>query len=253
MMSTLETKFHVASYECDFSGRLSLSALCQHFQEIAGINAEQLGVGYRMLKEEHLAWMLSRIIIRVNRRPRWGDDVVITTWPKGISSLFALRDFRLEDSKGDILVLGTSAWLLVDVLRRRPRKIESLPVDLRYPGAPHAIDEIPGKLAGGRPGVAVYERTILPGDIDLNNHVNNTEYIRWVTDCFSPDLFRSNEIRSLQLNYLEETLLGDILTITLDGIAEPGGACRISGLSRNKGGGVFQANVEWSNRAGGNT
>lgn len=46
-----EDSFLIASYEADFSGMLSLYALFNRFQELAGIHAAHLQVGYETLQQ----------------------------------------------------------------------------------------------------------------------------------------------------------------------------------------------------------
>ena len=136
-----DTTFTIASYEADLDGKLSLFALFNRFQDLAGIHANHLQVGYEQLQKLKLAWILSRIHVQIRSLPNWGDTVRLATWPKGVNRLFAMRDFSLKDGKGETLVLATTAWLLVDIGKNRPQRIESLQVDLRFPGAPHAIEE----------------------------------------------------------------------------------------------------------------
>ena len=138
-----ETSFCVASYEADLTGKLSLFALFNRFQDLAEIHAAYLQVGYDLLRESKLAWILSRIKVQILSLPGWGDTVQLATWPKGIDRLFAQREFSLKNEMGETLVLATSAWLLVDIEKNRPQRIETLPIDLRFPGSRMPFRERP--------------------------------------------------------------------------------------------------------------
>jgi len=240
-----DTTFSIASYEADLTGKLSLFALFNRFQELAGIHAEYLQVGYNALLALNLAWVLSRIEVQMLALPAWGDTVQLATWPKGIDRLFAMRDFSLTNEKGETLVLATSAWLLVDIGKSRPQRIESLPIDLRFPGAQHAIQEIPDKIQVPEGLERVFERRVSLSDIDANRHVNNAQYAKWIGDCFSESQFRNRRMTSVQINYLEETLLGDTIGLMKTPGDDLASEYFIGGVSRAKGSMVFHATVEW--------
>ena len=240
-----DTTFAVASYEVDLSGKLSLFALFNRFQDLAGLHAEYLQVGYEQLQRSKLAWVLSRIKLHIKSLPDWGDTVQLATWPKGVDRLFAMRDFSLTGEKGEVLVLATSAWLLVDIDKNRPYRIENLPIDLQFPGAPHAIRERPDKIQIPEGAVMVCERAIWLSDIDTNQHVNNAQYAKWICDCFSGDQFRNRRLTSIQINYLEETLFGDTVGLLKTPTADHANEYYIQGESRVKGSTVFHARVIW--------
>lgn len=238
-----EKTFETASYETDFTGKLSLFSLFNHFQDIAGKHAEQIGVGFDYLRSKNLAWMLSRIILKISYLPEWGERVVLKTWPKGIEGLFAMRDFSLISLSGEIMISATSAWLLVDLTKNRPSRLENLPVNLKFTGAPSAIEEIPGKIKLPEKLVGLFEHNVLNSDIDINQHVNNANYAKWIFDSFPAEKYKQSRIRSLQINYLEAALPNDAASLLLDE-SEPG-IYTLAGRSRNTGRLIFSAEVIW--------
>jgi acyl-ACP thioesterase len=240
-----EETFPIASYETDIGGNLSLYSLFNRFQEIAGAHATYLDVGYAMVQKAKLAWVLSRIKVQIHSFPRWGESVRLATWPKGIDRLFALRDFSLMNTKNESLVQATSAWLLLDIESGRPRRIETLPIDLQFPRAIHAIQDPLEKISIPAGLEQVFEKPIWLSDIDINRHVNNAQYVKWVTDCFSDNRFHNRRMRSIQINYLEETMLGDTVTLFKAPNNPSASEHFISGTNRAKGATVFHARVVW--------
>jgi medium-chain acyl-[acyl-carrier-protein] hydrolase len=238
-----EETFSITSYEADMLGNCSLFALFNRFQEIAGKNADCLQVGYKELQQMNLAWVLSRIKVRIHAIPHWEETVTLATWPKGIDRLFALRDFCLTNEQGKTLAVATSAWLLLDFKKGRPRRIESLPVNLQFPGASHAIQEPLDKIQMPENFVPVFEKPIWPSDIDTNRHVNNAQYAKWITDCFPQEDSHHRHISSIQINFLEETLLGDTITLLKTPEDNASHEHFLSGISRTKKAQVFQAHV----------
>jgi acyl-ACP thioesterase len=241
-----DTSFSVASYETDLTGKLSLFALFNRFQDLAGLHADSLNVGHKQLRELNLAWILSRMRVEISSLPKWSDTVQLATWPKGVDRLFAMRDFSLSNEEGEKLVLATSAWLLVDIVKNRPQRIENLPVDLQFRGAPQAITEIPDKIFMPEGMRTMFERPVVLSDIDINRHVNNAQYVKWIGDSFSEEQYRSHRVKSLQINYLEETLLGNTIALLKSPEDDQAGEYFLSGVNRAKGSTVFHARVAWN-------
>ncbi|MGA9120464.1 MAG: acyl-ACP thioesterase domain-containing protein [Bacteroidota bacterium] len=240
-----EDEFTLTSYDVDFTGRLSVYSLLRRFQELAGSHAAHLGVGYDELRRDGLAWFLSRIKIEVESLPRWGETVRLVTWPKGIDRLFALREFRMEDGAGKSLLVATSSWLLVDTVKGRPRRLETILGDRTFVNTAYAIREPLEKLQSQPSLACAYEKDVLPSDLDVNLHVNNAEYAKWVLDCYDAEMQKLRMLRSIQLNYLEETLLRDRVRIMVSP-EDPGAFVHyVEGIRVRNGSTLFQALVHW--------
>lgn len=240
--------FTVSSYESDVTGTLSLFSLLNRFQDLAGIHAAHLGVGYAPLRERRLGWILSRILVTMDRLPAWNEAVTLTTWPKGIDRLFAMRDFILSDAVGAPIVRATTAWLLVDTEKLRPQRVEQIFGDLVFPGAPEAVAERPDKLAVPERSVPVFDKPVWLSDLDVNRHVNNAQYGKWISDCFPEEQYRRRRVSSLQINYLEETAFGDTVRLSIDGTDPDAPAYTVAGTSVRSGRTLFHSRIGWSGR-----
>jgi len=232
----------VKSYDVDWTGLLKLQSLFQYFQEIAGINATRLGVGFEELRKRRLFWVLSRIKVEIQRLPEWNEVVELSTWPKSVDRLFAIRDFRMKDLSGAILLNATSAWLLVDMDKGRPQRFELLPVDIRTYHGEDAIAAPFEKIQPVATMVRSHSRGVMPGDLDVNHHVNNATYIGWITDCFSPEFLGQKAVRALEVNYVSEAVFGD--TVSVNWGDRGGGVYDIEVLSMNGNAKLVHAVVE---------
>jgi len=238
-------EFLIKSYDVDLTGALKLQSLFNYLQEIAGNHATELGVGFDELNTRGLFWVLSRIKIIIDRMPSWRERVSLTTWPKGVDKLFALRDFRLIDAQRNTLLKATTAWLLLDRERNRPQRIDVLPIDIHRYHVEHAIAEPLGKLKPEIDLTLRHEKKILISDLDVNNHVNNAEYIRWIVDCFDFNRLHRGTIQSIQVNYLDEALFDDTIVLSMADENGKGESYYIEGISRTSGAKVVQASIRW--------
>jgi medium-chain acyl-[acyl-carrier-protein] hydrolase len=235
--------YFVRSYDVGINSVLKPQVLFQFFQEAASNHAAHLGVGYDALQKLGLFWALSRVKVKIEKLPAWRDEVTLTTWPKGVDRLFALRDFRLSDVDGNAIVLGTSCWLLVDFEKMRPRRIDSIPRNFPINDREHALNESLGKITIPANLEMRYERRVMTSDLDVNDHVNNTEYVRWITDCLQTGEGTAGEIRSLQINYLEEAKLGETMVFSLARSESTPGLLCVEGMNRASGAKVVQAHI----------
>ncbi|MEB2777021.1 thioesterase [Algoriphagus sp. D3-2-R+10] len=202
--------FEVRSYQVDPDGKLSLTALSNLFQEIAWRHADSADFG-RNLQEQNLSWILARIDIKCKNLPSWGDSIKVYTAGRGVDKLFAFREFLITNSEGDILGQGMSSWVLMNVVTKRIfRPEKALPPELFDPEEkpewqPEKI-RLKGELLKSEKLKVRYS------DLDLNNHVNNTSYVRWVEN-----ILRENGCHTLPflINYLAECVMGDELDIQL--------------------------------------
>lgn len=184
-----------------------LLRVLEEMMETAGRHAEMLGVGVRDLHAKGLTWVLARLHVRVTAVPEAGGTVHIATWPSGRHRLFAVRDFRLRNGDGGELLRATSAWALMHLKTRRPARLDPhLPVFSRHPG--RMIEDGFAPLPPPYPQAARTFYRAQAGDIDLNDHVNNTVYLDWALRS-APDALGSRAPMSLEASFLSEARLGD--------------------------------------------
>jgi medium-chain acyl-[acyl-carrier-protein] hydrolase len=203
-----ERTFEVMSFQVEPGGKCRFAALADLLQEVAWQHADSRDFGQQLFAK-NLAWVLNRMDIEVFKMPVWGDQIILKTAGRGIDKLFALREFLVCDAKGQVLAKAMSAWILLDLERKRPVPPEkALPVELFQPVKsgelmPKKI-EVPGQMDFQK------ELIIQHDDLDMNQHVNNVSYIRWVENVSKALGFH---FKSLKINYLKETFLGQRLKI----------------------------------------
>ncbi|MDR1373802.1 MAG: acyl-ACP thioesterase [Treponema sp.] len=208
----------------DRSDRLTLNAVFDFFQEAAISHAERLGVGRDAMALSGQVWVLSRISVFFERRPRYGETLTVRTWPRGADRLFALRDYDILDESGKPAVRSRSGWLILDMAKRRPLRPQQL-----VEGFPKndGLDALPGGGAGlaARDGLApAGERRAVYSDIDYNGHVNNTRYVQWMLDVTDPAVLEKADTLRLDINYLSEVQYGGVTglwTAPLPGASDP--------------------------------
>jgi acyl-ACP thioesterase len=203
----------------DRSDRLTMNAVFQFFQEAAISHADNLGVGREDMARTGTVWIVSRMSVQIDRRPRYGETVTVRSWPRGGEKLFALRDYDIRDASDVPVVRGRSGWLIVDIEKRRPLRPQSIMDTLPQNTG---LDALPPELAAASiAGLAerqnlrkAAERRAAYTDVDYNGHVNNVRYIQWIEDTLDPALLEQAGRMRLDINYLNETLPAELTEIS---------------------------------------
>jgi medium-chain acyl-[acyl-carrier-protein] hydrolase len=215
-------RYVVTSPDTDMFGRLRPGALVNFLIQSATLSADSLGFGYGGIRKQKLFWVLSRLTVEIEKPLRWKEILEIETWPKDIDGLLYLRDFFLRDGEGNQIGRATSGWIAIDFDTKRPGRVEGLDAE-RFTELKNikSFSESPVKLKK-RQGIASLE--ILTGyyDIDLNKHVTSARYVDWMMDSFTVDFHEKNYPKRLVVNYLKETMPGEILAYEKSAVEENG-------------------------------
>jgi acyl-ACP thioesterase len=109
---------------------------------------------------------------------------------------------------------ATSAWLLLNAESLKPLRPGPLFEKFPLAGLGEAIPGTAEKI-GGEKGEAALELEVsaLYSDLDQNDHVNNTRYVRWFLDCYRPGEVASVEKLHFSINYLQAAAFNDRLRL----------------------------------------
>ncbi len=179
--------YEVHTYDTDISRHLSFVSLCNFLQDAAASHAVQLQLGYGDLQRQHLAWVLRQMRVETTGRALWEEDVRIETWPRRPDRLLAHRDFLVTNGKGEEIARATTAWLIIDAEKRKhilmdPEMFRSYHFRERA-----VFKESPRSLPRVKEADKLFEKTVRFSDLDMNNHVNNVVYIRWIMDAYQQE------------------------------------------------------------------
>jgi acyl-ACP thioesterase len=186
------------SYELDHRGSMPVWVIYRFLQEAAELTAVDLGFDTEALLSRSLSWMLARLQLRSGEPPMGRSRLIAETWPSGIESRFAQRDFRLYMHGADAqFVAATSYWLLIDINRKRPVTVENILGREHIVDVAHAVSEpFPAIHPAGEP-VFTSEFRVRRSDLDINDHVNNVHYVEWLAEAVPEVVWRGGGITEL--------------------------------------------------------
>lgn len=211
-MMIFEKEYELRSADFDRYDRMQPASVLSLFQDVAGIHANELGIGYDNLMANQTIWVLTKVRYQMVGTPRRYERVRVRTWPLPPARVNFRREYCIEGADGEVLVQGTSEWVVVHSEKRRV-----LPATNVYPSGEHCTDTFfPGRLAKVPQFEPVGEgTTITPTftQLDINGHINNTFYANYVLDALAPA--EGTHVSALQIDYHRELLSGQSFTLHL--------------------------------------
>lgn len=181
--------------EVDSEKTLTLTSLINYFQDCTLFHSEELQACFDYLEPEHKAWLLNSWQVLIHRLPKFGETVLVGTWPYGFSSISGDRNFVLQTEQGELLVVANSLWVFTDTLTGRPAKLTPDYIR-RYPlEPPYAMEYAPRKIPCPTDYIEETPFFVTKQHLDTNLHVNNAQYIRMAED-YVPKEFPVCEFRA---------------------------------------------------------
>ena len=193
--------------EIDHTGKMTLPALINYFQDCSTFHSEEVGLGMGRLKADRKAWVLSYWQVIVDRYPKLGEQITTGTFPTEFKGLYGNRNFYMKDENGKQIACANSIWVFMDLEKGRPTRpakehIEPYgteePLDMPYEGRKILMPENCEEME---------PFPVRRYHIDTNEHVNNCQYVQMALEV----LPREMSVRQLRVDYKKSAVLGDII------------------------------------------
>ncbi len=192
-----KTDITVDIHDVDYNGVARLSALMKYIQGAAQTQLTMNGMSYDELKSKNKAFILSKIKMEFTEAVHAYDKLSAVTYPCDSRGYSFLRCYALEKN-GRTIGRAVSVWALVDTETRSLIRVDNFDLGLETHD-PHELSLTRFMLPAEIEAVGTY--TVNYGDIDQNNHMNNTKYPDMYSNFLPLD---GRRIRSMSINYLNE-------------------------------------------------
>ena len=203
-------KYRLTAMDVAPNGAVRPASLLRYFQEAINLQMHDNPPSTEDLFEKGQAFILSKTAMKLYTDLSVYDEIEVVTWANTSRGATFLRSAQIF-SNGTLGADITTTWALVDINERRLVRVKDAILgigtldELPEIGVPEKIRLPEGNIE------KVGEKTVLYGDIDRNNHMNNTRYVDMICD-FLPDV-ENKRIRSFTVNYVTESKLGEKLHI----------------------------------------
>lgn len=211
MRKLWQKEYTLRAGDFDKFDRVKPSSILDLFQDAAGQHAEEIGVGFNDMIAKKYLWVLTRVKFQIISAPKRYETVVIKTWPLEPNRLNYRREYCMEDTSGNKLVIGSSEWV---VLHSEERRLLSVPDLYSFTDGFHDEVMLPEKAKKVRDFEISGKPYIVNAgfcELDVNDHVNNTKYANYVLDAINPA--EDDIIDNFQIDYRKEVMQGAQLSI----------------------------------------
>ncbi len=218
--------------DCDFRGTWRYSAILEALQEIAGDQSASIGIGRDDIVKKGVVWVLVRMEVRMDRLPKIGEKITVTTMPLPPRHKLFPRYFTMTDEAGEQVGAVSSLWMLMSLETREAVnekeygiEVPAAPKDFKAPmGMPAPLFPVEGEEKK-----LVYSPVYT--ELDVNQHVNNTKYADWICNMLGPDVMGKKEPARMILDYNAEVLPGQQVTFEM---FQNENRCRLNGICEGK-------------------
>jgi acyl-ACP thioesterase len=205
------------------SGRVRLDAIARWLQDVAYLDLVDAGF------ERRGAWVVRRLRVRVERFPRFGEDLELRTFCSGIGRFSAERRTTVAADGGSALVEAVALWICLDVDSLRPMRFPPEFVEVYAQSAAGRDANVRLRHPEPADGAASQPWRFRAVDIDAAGHVNNSHY--WAV--LEEELAGADELGAIdaEVEHREPAQAGEAVVLR-DGrmawVAAPGGELHAS-------------------------
>lgn len=220
-------EFRIRGNECGPDQHANMITMANLLQEVGGNHGVALwgraDSGFASMPGmDHLIFVATRMQIRMEAYPKWGDLVRLETYFAEDGRLCTRRDWHITDATtGAHLGAATSTWVTIN---SETRKLSKLPEDVRArwlnlaPSPPRAalpasatkrkLQDFPQEPALHGPLVSARR-----SDTDPNGHINNVCYLSWALEAVPEHVYNGYNLREVEMDFKAECHAGDTVEV----------------------------------------
>ena len=189
---------------------LGNKAILKFFENIAGHHSDSLGYGLNNSNVTHLSWILLEWKIKSIKRIEYGEELAIDTWSRSIEKYYATRDFKMYNAKGELCVIGTSKWLLINTEKGSIVKPDETMI-AKYESEPEnsVFDEELEKIKAPETFENEILYTVKRKDIDFIGHMHNLYYLDLAYEVLPEEVYEKRLFNDVRITYKKEIKLGE--------------------------------------------
>ena len=185
-----------------------------YMQEAAWKNAGALGFSSYDLLKNGVTWVMNRISLEVQQLPGHLDEIIVDTWPSGQDKYFVYRDYKVSTVEGEVIARATSNWVVLDIKTRKLTSVPDYIKNARFDVDRGNLERVRGKV-NFNPGLSDHSYPVHVSwlDMDLNGHVNNSNYFKWLMDALPEQHHENHSISQMDISFMAEGYNGEQLDV----------------------------------------
>ena len=207
-MSIFKADFQIRYSDVNYKNEISTATIMSFFQEMGCLHSQAVGMG---LNQKQYSWLLMQSKLEVYKRPTWNEQITVHTWATGKEGPYCFRDFEMYNSKKELLAIGSSKWILVEIETQKIIKMTDEISNVYEPENKKVFVEKLTKLKEPETFEMTHTCTVQRKDIDTNQHMNNIKYIELAYETLPQDIYEEADLTKIEVSYKHASKLGDTL------------------------------------------
>jgi len=200
-------KSRVRYSECDEKSNMTLLALVNYLQDSVTFQSESLNLGVNHWEDNRAAWVLSYWHIIIERFPKLGEEICISTWAYDFTRFMGYRNFTIKDKDEQGIAYANSLWVYVDTETGKLKRVDEEQKLLYSTKSAYPMETLSRKVELPSKMEAKETFKVPRFCIDSNQHVNNEKYILMAMEYLS----NNSRVKSVRIEYKNAAALGEII------------------------------------------
>ncbi len=203
--------YTVRWHDTDANRNMTPSHLLMYMEETSDHHLRDAGMSLDELRDTRgLAFLLSRISVRIYKQLHAGDEIEVETWVCESRGLSFVRCFRVL-CRGEVTAEAHTVWALLELASKKLLPSAAFPYNIEPEPPVSASLSARVRIPSQADMQELGTRRIVYSDIDYNRHMNNTHYPNMLCDL-TPDIL-SLCVTGYTLSFLHEASYGHTLHV----------------------------------------
>jgi medium-chain acyl-[acyl-carrier-protein] hydrolase len=198
-------------------GESSPTIILALLEETAADHCYSINHSLYDLMKQNIGWVLVSGVMKIERYPKYKENIIIRTWLSGYSAIKGIRENIIYDENFNIIGRAKGLWVFFDIKRRRPIQIlDDIKEKWSFCNEESINYDIIKKIEAIDSAKYTKEFKVNRFDVDTNQHVNNIRYLQWALDSIPDEIIDNNYLHSIDGRFIAEAQYGDEITSFTD-------------------------------------
>lgn len=209
-MAIYKCKSRIGLEDVGYSNKITNKAIIKILENAGGMHSESLNLGLNSIEITGFSWILLGWKVKVIVRPRYNEELTVNTWGRESNRAFTYRDYELYDESGNLCIIATSKWAIVDIKNGHLAEITPELIE------PYKCEEkkvfnsdYSFKLKEPETIDREIRYKVQRRDIDINKHVHNLYYLDFAYEALPEEIYENFEFNNIEIMYKRQTKLND--------------------------------------------
>ena len=209
-MAIYKCKSRIGLEDVGYSNKITNKAIIKILENAGGMHSESLNLGLNSIEITGFSWILLGWKVKVIVRPRYNEELTVNTWGRETNRAFTYRDYELYDESGNLCIIATSKWAIVDIKNGHLAEITPELIE------PYKCEEkkvfnsdYSFKLKEPETIDREIRYKVQRRDIDINKHVHNLYYLDFAYEALPEEIYENCEFNNIEIMYKRQTKLND--------------------------------------------